>query len=202
MKAIEFDQSWLLAIARKDQKAFERLFALCKDNVYTVALAYTEDAVEAEEVVLEVFLRVWKAGEKLKEITDFSAWLYTITKNCALTALKREVVRKKRERAFRDVNNTTEPYEQQDVYTKDMELVLQTALGRLSPQQRKIFELSRLQGYDRAAIAESLGIAPATVSAHLTIALNAVRAFLKRNTRIISSLVSLFLSFLSFFYKD
>lgn len=177
MKPLAVNPAWIPAVAQKDQKIFEQLFTLCKDNVYSVALAYLEDDVEAEAVVLEVFLRVWKAGDKLLEVADFSAWLYTITKNCALTALKREAIRRKREATFPELPDSTTPA----VYEQDMQLILQAALDTLTPQQRKIFELSRLQGYDRHAIAKTLGIAPATVSAHLTIALNSIRGFLKKN---------------------
>jgi RNA polymerase sigma-70 factor, ECF subfamily len=186
MKAIAIDQRWVMGVAQKDEKAFEHIYALYKDNVYTIALAYMEDAVEAEAIVLEVFLRVWRAEEKLLAVTDFNAWIYTITKNCSLTALKKETLRRKREMEFLDHNSTN--YAEQDVYEKDMQRILQAALDQLTPQQRKIFELSRLQGYDRAAIAKSLGIAPATVSAHLTIALNAVKTFLKKNAKNIPSI--------------
>ena len=200
MKAVEVDYDLMLAVARRHEKAFEQLFRLLKDNVYTIALAYLEDAVEAEAVVLEVFLRVWKAGEKLTDVTDINAWIYTVTRNCALTALKKEALRRKREIEFL-INTASADFTQQDVYEKDMQLILQAALNKLTPQQRKIFELSRLQGYDRSAIAKALGITPATVSAHLTIALNVIRAFLEKNAKNISSIGCL-LVLLKFFYKN
>jgi len=202
MKAIAVDQLLVREVAHKNEKAFEQLFTLFKDNVYTTALAYMEDAVDAEAVVLEVFLRVWKAGEKLLEVDDFNAWLFTVAKNCALTALKKEALRRKREMELWGANPDSVHYTPQDIYEKDLQLVLRAALDKLTPQQRKIFELSRLQGYDRSAIAKALGIAPATVSAHLTIALNTIRTFLEKNVKNLSYIGPLLLPLLKIFYKN
>lgn len=202
MKAITVDKSWIQEVGHKNERAFEQLFTLCKDNVYTIALAYMEDTVDAEAVVLEVFLRVWKAGEKLLDVADFNAWLFTITKNCALTALKKEALRRKRELEFIDTNTGGMHYTPEDSMASDLQAVLHAAMNKLTPQQRKIFELSRLHGYDRAAIAKNLGIAPATVSAHLTIALNTVRSFLEKNAKNISSVGPLLIPLLKIFYNN
>jgi RNA polymerase sigma-70 factor (ECF subfamily) len=168
----------LSAVANGNEKAFGELFALHKDRTYTIAFTYTEDAVIAEELVQDVFLRVWKNRHKLTELVDFPSWLYTITRNRALTALKK-IAREGRNKAEwvsympAEVNDAGKKLDEYDA-----KQLLESALARLSKQQRRVFELSRLQGYSREEVARELGLAPATVSVHLTIALRSVRAFL------------------------
>ena len=185
------------AVAGGDQKAFAELFAKYKDRTYTIAFLLTDDVVVSEELVQDVFLRVWKNRHKLHELEDFPSWLYTITRNRALTAL---------EKIARDGKNKAEfisylPAEINDTDTKitDQHLnqLLETALSRLSKQQRKVFELCRLKGFNREEVALQLGLSPATVSVHLTIALRSVRAFL--SSQIDSSLIIIRLSLL---FKD
>lgn len=172
------DNTLLSAVAGGDQQAFAELFSRHKDRTYTVALTLTDDPLIAEELVQDVFLRIWKNRQKLTTLDDFASWLYTITRNRALTALQK-IAREGRNRAEfisylpEKVNDAGKRMDDHD-----MQQLLETALSRLSKQQRRVFELSRLRGYSREEVAAELGLAPATVSVHLTIALRSVRAFL------------------------
>jgi len=168
----------LSAVADGDQKAFAELFGKYKGRTYTIALVLTDDPVVAEELVQDVFMRVWKNRHKLKEVEDFASWLYTITRNRAITALQKNA----REGQKRAEFISWMPQQVDDAERKIddhyMQQLLETALSRLSNQQRKVFELCRLKGYSREDAAKELGLAPATVSVHLTIAIRSVRAFL------------------------
>jgi RNA polymerase sigma-70 factor, ECF subfamily len=160
------------------ERAFEKFFFHHKDRVYTIAFTYTESQPDAEEIVQDTFLRIWKNRHKLTEIENLQAWLYTITRNLALTALKRIATEGKRKQdliTWLPAEITNADMQSED---HEMQSLLQKALSVLSPRQRRIFELSRLKGTGRAAIAKELGLCPATVSVHLTIALRKVRAFL------------------------
>lgn len=168
----------LFAVATGDQKAFEQLFFRYKDRVYTIALTYTENRVIAEEVVQDVFVRVWKNRHKLKEIDAFSSWVHVIARNRALTALQKIAREGERREELISYLPTEVSNAEEKVQANYMEELLETALTRLSPQQRKVFVLSRLQGHSRKEVAEMLNLAPATVSVHLTIALRTIRAFL------------------------
>jgi len=168
----------LLAVAAGDQQAFGALFFQHKDRVYTIALTYTENRVIAEEVVQDVFMRVWNNREKLTEIGEFSAWVYIIARNRSLTALQKMVREGERREALISYLPTEVSDTEQRVQANDMDDLLEKALTRLSPQQRKVFVLSRLQGHSRKEVAEILNLTPATVSVHLTIALRSIRAFL------------------------
>jgi len=185
----------LFAVTAGDQKAFGELFFRYKDRVYTIALTYTEHRVIAEEIIQDVFVRVWKNRHKLKEIEDFASWICVIARNRALTALQkiaREGERREELISYLPTEVSDAEERIQHNYTEEL---LEKALTRLSPQQRKVFVLSRLQGHSRMEVAEMLNLAPATVSVHLTIALRSIRAFLTNHM----GFTSLYLLFRIFF---
>lgn len=188
----DYDEKAVLsAVMKGEQKAFETLFFRHKDRVYTIAITYTENHFISEEIVQDVFVRVWKNRLRLLEIENFSSWIYTITRNRSFTALQRIA----KEGEMREEMISYLPAEVNDtemrVQDDEMEELLEKALARLSPQQRKVFSLSRLSGHSRKEVAKMLNLAPATVSVHLTIALRMVRAFLTSNMEL-SSLLLLF----------
>jgi len=187
----------LAVVSQGNETAFRQLFEMFKDRVFSTAYAYTENRADAEEIVQEVFLRIWKNREKLPQIETFPAWLYTITRNRCLSALKKKALEEQRHKdvvSIMTINATTTETSTQE---KEMESILQLALGDLSPQQRKVFIMSRLQGLDRTTIAHKLELAPATVSFHLTIALKAVKSYLVKSMNNVAgiTLLCIFLYF-------
>ncbi|ANI89615.1 hypothetical protein A9P82_10130 [Arachidicoccus ginsenosidimutans] len=185
----------LALISNSDESAFEKLFFMYKNLVYSIALAYTESQADAEEIVQDVFSRIWNYRHNLGAIKNFSAWINTVTRNRSLTILKKRAIEYQRKEDylssyFHKETNSTEQY----IEDKELQILFEDMLNRLSPQQRKIFELSRIQGQDRKTIAKNLGLSQATVSAHLTIALRTVRTFLYNSSnKIVTCLFALFL---------
>ena len=190
----------LIDIINGDRKAFESFFYEHKDRVNTIALTYTANQFIAEEIVQDVFLRVWKNRAKLNEIESISSWLYTITRNLSLTAIKKIA----KEGLHNQDLISHLPFQVNDsddrINEYSLKKLLEEALQTLSPQQKKIFELSRLKGYDREQISGLLNIAPATVSVHLTIALRNVRAFLSSHLDLISVGIILYSKYLHFIF--
>jgi RNA polymerase sigma-70 factor (ECF subfamily) len=184
----------LFAVSTGDQKAFAALFSRYKDRVYTIALTYTENRTIAEEIVQDVFMRVWKNRPKLKEINNFSSWIHVIARNRALTELQKIAREGERREELISYLPAEVSDAEQKVQDNSMEELLEKALTRLSPQQRKVFVLTRLQGHTRTEVAEMLHLAPATVSVHLAIALRSIRAFLTNQLE----LTALLLFFLFF----
>ncbi|MDO6429932.1 RNA polymerase sigma-70 factor [Flavitalea sp. BT771] len=184
----------LFAVSTGDQKAFAALFSRYKDRVYTIALTYTENSTIAEEIVQDVFMRVWKNRPKLKEINNFSSWIHVITRNRALTELQKIAREGERKEELISYLPTEVSDAEDKVQVNHMEELLEKALTRLSPQQRKVFVLTRLQGHTRMEVAEMLNLAPATVSVHLAIALRSIRAFLTNQLEL-TALLFFFLFF-------
>lgn len=176
--ALDNEPQLLQRIAKGDEKAFGIIFHHYKNRIYTIGRTYTEDRILSEELVQDVFFRVWKYRHQLTAVADFSAWLYVIARNRAITALE-QVARdhRKKEAAYSYMPPALHAADS-GLQERELNRWLHQAMGLLSPKQREVFELSRLKKLTRDEIAAELGISRATVSVHLTVALRIVRAYL------------------------
>lgn len=166
-------------MANDNQSAFERLFRAYRDQVYTIAMFITRDTQDAEEVVQDVFSCIWKDRDKMAGIKNFEAWLTTVSKNKSVSVVRKTAIRNTKKMSLESLAKAKSAFNTEDrMQVKELQILINEALDHLTPRQRKIFELSRLQGRDRNFIADTLGISPATVSVHLTIALKTIRSFL------------------------
>lgn len=170
------EQGLLKRIAGGDEPAFKELFFYYRQFVYKIAWTYTENSSVSEEILQDVFIIIWNNRNKLVTIRDFHAYLYVITKNRGLRVLKEINTLRRQDQASLFYQALWEKDHLHNLSEHQIQQLLHDALAGLSPQQRKVFELSRLEGLPREKIAEQLGISKATVSAHLTIALRLVRA--------------------------
>jgi RNA polymerase sigma-70 factor (ECF subfamily) len=73
---------------KRYQDAFDRLLPEFQDKVFRLAYAMLGDAAQAEDMAQEVFVRIWKALPGYRGQSSLSTWIYAITRNACLTALK------------------------------------------------------------------------------------------------------------------
>jgi len=187
------DKELLSQVAAGNEAAFSALFASHRNRVFSLAYRLTGVRSGAEDVVQDVFLKIWLRREELHQVHNFRAYLNTITANLVSNMLRRvayeyrflnEVLRHEH-RHDADALSTSAFHELQNK--------IHQAVSSLSKQQQKIFLLSREQGMKYSAIAELLGISTATVKTHMVDALRNIRAHLSANG--IGILIALLLSF-------
>ena len=178
MKSIsKYEESLLLLrVAKGEEDAFRTLFTAYRPQVYHVARKLLQSDTQAEDALQEIFLKIWLNREKLPEIRSFSAYLNTITRNYLYNALRRlageEVFLQQLAQAGyvsdgREVLST--------MALRELRALLQRVIATLTPQQRRVFELSRMEGLRNEEIAALLDISRETVKKHLGEALRIVR---------------------------
>ncbi|MHA4806739.1 RNA polymerase sigma factor [Flavitalea flava] len=165
----------LLQVADSDEKAFGTLFHHYRNKIYSYAFHLLESSDMADELVQDVFLKVWMNRDRLQKIDKFDSWLFIIARNMVFDALKllsKDLAAKKQWAAIpaAEANSV-----HNQLINKENEQLLQDALDRLSPQQKKIFLLSRNQGMNHEEIAIRLQISRNTVKTHLVHALKTLR---------------------------
>jgi RNA polymerase sigma-70 factor (family 1) len=176
--ALQQDEKELLRrIAGGDEAAFTVLFDAYKDRIYTIAFRLTSMPTVAEEVVQDIFLKIWLKREGLLAVEYFRAYLFTATRNEVFNTIKR--LSRRRLLAVEWAGRG--PAETSDtdalLLDKEYQAILQEAVERLPPQQQQVYRLMKEQGLNREEVAAQLGIAPQTVKAHLAQAMRSVRAF-------------------------
>jgi RNA polymerase sigma-70 factor (ECF subfamily) len=156
--------------------AVERLVARVQDRVRGWAARFTEDDDAADDVAQEVLIGLERRVRSFSGTSRFSTWLFSVTRNVALTRRRRE-----RHRAFLLERRTvadpprTETLDADPDAAEIARLALQY-LDKLPPRQRMIFESVDLLGMTPAELARELGMEQVTVRAHLFKARRTIRS--------------------------
>ena len=164
-------------IIKGDAHSFDKIFNKYNAKVYAFSLRNLKNKEDAEGVVQDVFLSLWKDRARLREIRNLEAWIFTI---CFNTIRKhfRKLIREKNhlqqftESALRDDNSTATEIEYNDLLEKAEKII-----DQLPGHQKTIFLLSKREGLSNAEISNKLNITKKTVENHLTKA----KSFIKKS---------------------
>lgn len=171
----DYNEKELLSLlAQGDHFAFERLFFAHKDKLYSFLFHLTGSGALAQDVLQDVFLKIWLKREDCASIANFSSYLFRAARNQAINGLKRNG------RTFlliaelsQEPANTVDT--ENPILARELKMLLRRAIDSLPTQQRKVFELSRNEGFKYEEIAEKLGISTSTVRNHMIQALKKIR---------------------------
>jgi RNA polymerase sigma-70 factor (family 1) len=171
------EKDLLKLIALGDEVAFTSLFNSYRNKIYSIAFELTESSSVAEEIVQDVFLKIWTKRASMGEITHFQAYLFTTARNYVFTALKR--IARKQALEAKAAGNTPLFYldTENRLLHKEYAMILQEAVDRLPARQRQVYQLIREKEYKREEVAAMLRLSPETVKTHLAQAMRNIRAY-------------------------
>ncbi len=176
----------LLARAQQgDQEAFYLLYQRYARRVYGFLRAYTGDPELADELVNEVFVRVWKALPKYREQQQFLAWLFRIARNTAIDTLRRRKGRSwlRLEEVAPREEADPQPGPEAYAMAQDERRRLEEALQQLPETYRTVLILRFFEDMSPAAIAHIMGRSENAIRVLQHRALKALRARLRGQNR-------------------
>ena len=181
-------KSIVLRVANSDPGAFKELFENFSPKIYAFALKLTHSQSTAEELVQEVFLKIWLHRESLVTVDNFPSWLYAICRNLAFNVLKRVAIEHKAKTEFSKGLRKDAFETEETVIYRDYEHILQNAIDRLSPQQKMVYSLCHGEGLKYEEAAEKLHISRLTVKTHMQQALRHIKSHVRSVVSIYGSL--------------
>jgi len=156
-------------IQQKDEHVFERYYKENYKAFYLIAYQYVKDQGLAQEIVNDVFVKIWQDADKIIIEKSLKSYLYRAVINRSINALnkhKKEIL--DLERLSRVPEEITEFREME---TNELKLRLYKAIEALPEQCGRVFRMSRFEGLKQQEIADKLGISIKTVKNHITHAL-------------------------------
>ena len=177
-KDTSYNEEELLAfIANGDELAFTRLFDNYRDKIYSIAFKITRSTTISEEIVQDVFLKIWLRRDRLIEIENFNAYLFVVTRNHVYKALK-QIAKNYELTAFTEKDQLAGDNDSADlVMEKEYSSLLRKAIDRLPNQQKKVYQYIKEKGLKREEAAGLLHLSPETVKYHLAEAMKNIRNF-------------------------
>lgn len=163
-------------VAAGDPESFRDLFASFSSKIYLFALKLTRSKEIAEEVVQDVFLKIWDDRVNLKQIEHFERYLHVVTRNHCFNILKRMAAEARVKVAIGKELCETHTDTEESIILHDYQHLLHRVVEQLPPQQRTVYGLCHGEGLKYEEAAERLHISKLTVKTHMQHALRAIRA--------------------------
>ena len=137
-----------------------------KDKLYRYAFRILGNQMAAEDVVQEVFIKVWNRREEVKEIDNKEAWCMTVTRNLALDKLrKKKYAHEPVEEHYAIKDSTMDPAQQ--VQSNNIMTLIKEAINALPNDQKQVVHLRDVEGYKYKEIAEITGLTIEKVKVYL-----------------------------------
>jgi RNA polymerase sigma-70 factor (ECF subfamily) len=163
------------------ESALKLIYDRYYSRIYTLAMQFLKSPEAAQEIVQDVFLKLWEKRESIDRDKPIEAWLYTVAKNKVFNQFKKVA------REYATISQKNMPVEAVDNESKadskvlngEIEQLINAAINNLPEKQREVYRLSRIEGFSRNEIAEQLQISSLTVKTHMSRAIVSVKNFLQ-----------------------
>jgi len=163
----ETDQGIIEACRRGDADAFRSLFEIHKDRVYSIALRYCGDRVEAMDIAQEVFLKLFSAIPNFRGDSRFESWLYRIVVNCCFDHKRKALRLGPLVDDFLGMLRAPGDGALQQLMRDQLGDRVRNAISALPPDQRIAIVLRYTEGLSYDEIGEVLGCTSGTIASRL-----------------------------------
>lgn len=157
------------SIQQKDVKAFENFYKDHYKSFFLAAVKYLNDTGVSQEVINDVFMKIWEDAGKLTIEGSLKSYVYRAVINRSINVLN------KQKREFKHLKELTyvqdEVYELRQIEENELKVTLYKAIEQLPDQCKRVFCMSRFDQMKQQEIADELGISIKTVKNHITRAL-------------------------------
>lgn len=165
-------------LKKGDMAAFDAIYNQYCHKLHQFVFMYLKQEQDAEGIVQEVFIKIWQSRSKIDVYASFESFLFTIAYNATMSLLRKRMSETKSREYLKSLQQI-DPGEQiiDEIQCKELNKKVQTLLTQLTPRQKEIYNLSRVEGLTHKDIARKLNISENTVNNHLV----TIIKYLKKN---------------------
>ncbi|MEI8112526.1 MAG: RNA polymerase sigma-70 factor [Bacteroidia bacterium] len=185
MNVTKSNSELILLIQKDDRVAFYHIYERYSKRLYGFVLRYIKQHEDAEEIVQEVFVKIWESRNKIDAYSSFEAFLFTIAYNTTISLLRKRTNEKKyleHLKSLQQADNSPDLID--EINFIELNGRVQSLLNELTPRQKEIFHLSREEGLTHDEIANKLEISVNTVKKHMGNTLTFLRTQINSNLTI------------------
>lgn len=173
---MEQNDNYLIELIKNgNESAFDKVYLKYFKNLHTYAQNFTKDNDTAEEIIQNVFCRIWEKRHQLKTDGYLKSFLYRAVHNECINFLKHETVRSSFNVYHTNQMKHTESDLSTEILASELEKQMHSAINELPDQCRLIFQMSRFEQLKYQQIAEQLHISIKTVENQMGKALKILR---------------------------
>ena len=168
-------------VAAGNQDAFARIYETYRQPLYTYLLAITKSAVVAEDILVDVFMKLWIGREMMVRIENLEGFLHKVAYNKAMDFFKTTARHARLQQVYAQrLSDQSERSLDDWLIDEECLRILQDAVNQLPPQRKLIYTLSREQGLTHEEIARALNLSRNTVKSTIMAATRSISEYLQK----------------------
>lgn len=182
MRVVETkEEELLVALKQGSAQAFSVIYKLHVKKIYAFTLNILKSPTITEDVVQEVFIKLWENAARLDANSSLSSYLFTIARNLSLN-----VIRKASKQQWIVDEIALHVYDTSEdglafTQRRQTQGILEHAISTLPSQRKRIYELCHGEGYSYKKAAEELGVSDSTINSQMVKAIRTIKTYLLKN---------------------
>jgi len=172
-----------------DMVAFDIIYRKYSPKLFGFIFNIIKVELDAEEIMQEVFMKIWETRDKIETYASFDSFLFTIAYNKSISLIRKKITEQKYVDFLKTLPELSEPAAIDDLQFLELNEQINSLIQKLPPRQKEVFLLSREKELTYKEIAAQLNISKNTVENHMV---KAIR-YLRRNISDVSLLHTLFI---------
>ena len=174
------ERQLLRLVADGDHEAFARIFEAHRQRLFTYLAGITKSPEVAEDILVDVFMKLWVGREMLVQIENLEGFLHKVAYNKAMDFFKTTARHARLQQVYAQRIDQPEQNLEDWLIDEEARRILREAINQLPPQRKLIYTLSRDQGLTYDQIAKALNLSRNTVKGTLMAANRSISEYLQR----------------------
>ena len=189
-----FTYELLTRLKNGDMLAFDRVYELYSHKLFSFVFKILKNESEAEDIVQEVFVKIWESRNKLEDCKLLNSYIFTIAYNNSIDLIRKRINNTKYLEHLRNSSVIyTTPNSISELEFSELNTQTEKLIANLPERQKQVYQLHREEGLTYSEIAEKLGISKNTVENHMVKALKYLRKNMDNSLLINMLFIRLFL---------
>ncbi|MEC3967086.1 RNA polymerase sigma-70 factor [Flagellimonas halotolerans] len=165
------------------EEDFSMMYEFYRPKLVVIVKSYIPSREDAEEIVHDVFIKLWEKWETLQINSNFTGYIYSMTRNACL-----DYLRTRKNKLTKDLSAEQQEFwlnhgaladdMASSILAKELQALVDGAIDELPEKCKKVFKKSRMEGLCHREISKEMEISPKTVENHIARALRQLRAAL------------------------
>lgn len=165
----------LKELSEEQESALEELFNYYYPRLYAFSKSFLKLEQGIDDILQEVFLRIWQNRKNILDPATFNSYIFTITRNLLLNELRSRLNNNNLKEEIRKLSVAQEYISSEELDYTDFKNRVDKIISELPERQKEVFILSRTEGLSHKEIASKLEITPKTVEYHISLAIKSVK---------------------------